>query len=278
MRAFAIAIFVFLSALAAALMARDDTVNADEFLELIGRADAAAAKGNYMDAEEALRTAVALYPDNPHVPMLLSNIGMYRYTRGALDSALMVLDQAAVRAPNSVTIALNRADVLTAAGMNDRAYAELSRVLQLDSLQADARMRRGLMALSSQPDSLSRAESDLAALDRSNPTGIEAAILGAAVALHKADYAEAARRLDKVLALDPTSGLRAQRAYCRLLLDDLPGASEDIAEGLRQCGEAGGKDAGEYYLMRSMLNQRRYRPDDAEADAKMAAKLLQSGD
>lgn len=255
-----------------------DTINPEQFLDLIGESDKAAAKGDFVAAEEALSLAISLYPDNPHVPMLLSNIGMYRFQRGVIDSALTVLDIAAERAPRSVTIALNRADVLIAAGEDARAYKELDRVLTLDSTLLEPRMRRAMMALQQETGDMPVAENDLGILERLAPESYEAGVTGAAVALRKGEFARAASALDIVIKHDPLTPLRAQRAYCRLMTDDLPGASEDIAEGLRQCGDSLGRDAGEYYLLRSMLNTRYYRPDDAEADAKKAAHLLELRD
>lgn len=251
-----------------------DTINAEPFLNLIGQADEASADGRLHDAEDALAMAIALYPDNPHVPMLLSNIGMYRYSRGAVDSALVALDEAAIRAPRSVTIALNRADVYRAAGRMADAYRELSRVLSLDSTLTEPRMQHGVLALSFGRDSVAVARRDLESLSIAVPNGIETATLGSLIMLDAADYAGALKYLDQVIALDPTNTLRLQRAYCRLMTDDLPGTSEDVAEGLRQTIDTDPREAAEYYIIRSMLNQKWYRPDDAEQDAQTARRLL----
>ena len=74
--------------------------------------------------------------------------------------------------------------------------------------------------------------------------------------------------LNVLIKKDPQSEYYAERAMCRLKLDDLGGASDDIARGLEL-------DAmnHELYMTRALLNRRRFREEDAKADARRALEL-----
>lgn len=100
------------------------------------------------------------------------------------------------------------------------------------------------------------------------PDDINTLISMASLYRYTMRFKEALPYLNRLITKDPTSNYYGERALCRLMTDDLQGASDDIAEGLKI-----NPNDGELYLCRSLLNRARYRMDDAEADGRRAVEL-----
>ena len=92
--------------------------------------------------------------------------------------------------------------------------------------------------------------------------------------LTKALFLEATGRPDEAIPYytrlirnEASPELYAARAICNIRIDDLGVASEDIAKGLEMS-----PDDPDLLVARALLNRRRYREKDAEADALAAIK------
>lgn len=242
------------------------TAVADEYLDLVGRADDAIAEGRWETADSLLTAAIQLDPANTGNIMLLSNLGMLRYYRGDDSAAIATLTQAHTIALRSTAILINRATVYTAKGRLAEAMADYDTVLMLDPSLAAPRFSRGMLALKT--GNIPLAESDMLTLDSIAPGSREAETGMAAVLTATGHFAEAAIRYTHVLDKDKQPEFYAARALCYLMTERLGDASEDIASGLML-----DPADGELYLYRAVLNKMRYRPDDARADAARAVEL-----
>lgn len=236
------------------------------YFRLMGEADEAINDERWDDAVTALKGALKAEPGNPTNILLMSNLGMVYFHSGRDSMAIDILNAAHNIAPASVTVLQNRARVLAVNGEVDKAYADYSEIIRLDSTLVEPHMIHGMMALGK--GDFVTAEKDIKRLEELAPDDINTLISVATLYRYTHRFKEALPYLNRLITKDPTSNYYSERALCRLMTDDLQGASDDIAEGLKLT-----PDNGELYLYRSLLNRARFRNDDAEADARKAVEL-----
>lgn len=237
-----------------------------DYYILIEKADKASKEGKWSEAEEHLRTALRSEPDNPTNVLLISNLGMIQFYDGRNDEALATLNEALNIAPNSVTILMNRARVLTSLGRELTAEEDYTRALKLDSTLIEPRFYRAMIRLNR--GDTQRAVSDIDTLAQKYPDDRLTNVAQATVLLQNGQWEEAIPHLNKAIKIQPDAAYYASRALCKMMTNDISGAADDIALGI----ELDPTD-GELYLYRAMLNKLRYRPDDARADGEKAIKF-----
>ena len=263
-----LSIFAIPSAIAAVSGEQPDSLHAPsaKYQELIGKADDAIKDSNWEDAESFFLEAMRTEPGNPTNILLMSNVGMLRHYAGKDSLALDMLDAAARMAPVSVTVKQNRATVLTSLGRLEEAYDEYNRIIGLDSTLAEPRFMRAMIDL--KLGNVEKAESDVDYMLRNFPDEQDTWTAAAYTYIATARFADAIPYLSKIIEQNPQPGDYGERALCYLMTDNLPDASTDIAEAIRL-----DPLNGDFYLYRSLLNKRRYRPKEAADDARKAAGL-----
>lgn len=236
------------------------------YMRKVEEADKACAEGRWFDAERALLEALRSEPANQSNVLLMSNLGLIRYNMGLDSLAIATLNEAHFIAPSSVTILSNRARIYASKGFEEEAYRDYDKILQLDSLELSARLPHCLYAL--RRHDFRTAKDDFEFMKRNFDGKIETEIAGAVVLSGIGDYAGAIPYYSRVLKERKEPEYYGGRAYCYLLTNSLQEASNDINAAL----ELSPND-GELYLYRAALNKMRYRPADADADAKKAVEL-----
>lgn len=242
------------------------TLGGSVYMKKIDEADKACNDGKWFDAERAILDALKAEPTNPSNILLLSNLGMIRYYMGLDSLAIETLNEAHEIAPASVTILANRARIHMATGKEREAYNDYSRIIRLDSLETSARLHHCLLSL--RRHDFRTAQRDFGFMERNSPSAIETQIAGAAVLSGTGQYQEAIPYYSRVIKERKEPEYYGGRAYCYLMTDALQEASDDINSAL-----ALNPDDGELYLYRAALNKMRFRPGDAEADARKAVEL-----
>lgn len=238
----------------------------DHIAEIVERSDSAIAEGRWKTAEALLLEAMELSPGNPANLLLLSNIGVVRHRMGDDVGALEALNDANAFAPASVTVLSNRARVYLSIGEKDKAVADYETVMRLDSTLADPYFYRGLVRFSR--GDLAGASDDFSRLRELSP-GSENSILAMAT-LHTATGRndEALKEYRELISISPEAEYYSGLIENRLALDQLSEAAEDIAEAMKRYPAD-----PEFYIFRAALNKRRYRYDEARADARRAVAL-----
>ncbi len=256
---FIILLILWLIAPAAGSQVLITSLAADSAFAAIDRQD-------WVKADSLLLLAINSRPSDPTNVLLLSNLGMVRHYMGRDSLALITLDDARRISPRSTVILANRATVLTSLGRIDEALADYYTLLSLDSAQVRPRYQRALLLLSK--GLTAGAEADAAALDTIAPDAVERHTLRAAMLQSRGEFSEAIPHYTAVIKENPQPEFYSARALCYLMTDMLPEAADDIASGL-----ALEPADPELYLYRAALNRLRYRPDDAEADARRAIQF-----
>lgn len=236
------------------------------YMQMVNSAEESCMRGQWVDAEKCLQSAIRLEPENPLNVMLLANIGMIRFYRGENDGAIAALDSAHNMAPRTTVILENRAKVKMSLNRVDDALADYDKILNIDSLNTYSRYMRGLL-LMQRSDTIG-ARKDFEALDRIAPDSLETNIAWASYGSFKGDWPEVERRLNRVIAKDPSPDFLIERARARLMTDNLQGASDDLGRAILHQPEN-----PTIYLLRAEINYLRYRYDDAAADARKALSL-----
>ena len=249
-------------------VAQDAKDNGDEdpYYLLTEQADKAIAAQDYESAAARLIEAMSIRPDAPENVMLLSNLGMvYSYMdRDSL--ALETLNKALDRAPSMRTVLSNRAHVLLKMGRDMEARSDLARVIDADSLNAEARYLHGLLSLWAGEDSV--ANVDFTVLESVAPTGLATAIARSAYLTKHGKTREALPYLRRMASLDPQPEHYAALAETLLSLGELTEAGEAITTGMEKF-----PDNAELYYCRAKLHRDLYELDRAREDARTAAKL-----
>ena len=250
-----------------------DTASGDAYVDpsspyftLIDEAEEAVAQSRWNDAARALKAAMRVEPGHPTNILLMSNLGMIYFHAGSDSLALEMLNAAHNMAPTVIPVLQNRARVLAVIGREDDAFDDYGRIIELDSTLTEPTYIHGMIAL--RKGLYDIAESDFKRLERLEPDGTNTLNGLSGLYRNTLRFKEALPYLDRLIEREPESYNYSARAVCRLFTDDLNGASEDIAEGLRL-----DPDDGELYLYRSLLNRARYRFDDARRDADRAITL-----
>lgn len=268
MRLTAILTALLLTCVGAGAATADSLTNYDEdpYVILVGEAEAAIAEGNYPEAAQRLLDALSVGPQRESNPLLQSNLAMV-YSYMDQDSlALKKLDELIASMPRMTTAIQNRAHVLMKLGDDRRAFDDFTTVLDIDSLNLDARYYHGMMALYGGRRDI--AEADFAVLQSRDPDSIDTATaLATLYSLTRQDQLalDYLRRLVKEI---PSPEYYSALAGCLLALDRLSEASEVIADGLKRYSHD-----PELYYYRARLNHACYRLDEAHADAKRAIEL-----
>lgn len=245
--------------------AAEPTIDENPYYILMGEAEKAIADENYEEAAARLIDAMAVEPDNPGNLLLMTNLGMVYSCLDRDSLAIATLDEVNRRAPNMSVALLNRGRIKLKLNKNDEALDDFNKVISIDSLNADARYFRGMMALYG-GDKVT-AETDLNVIKNSQPDRVRTwAALGALYSMTGRDN-EAIKYFEKLIEKEPSPEYFANLAGCYLAVENLTEASRVISEGLKLYS----RDP-ELYYYRAWLNRDRFRLDDAHNDAKLAIK------
>lgn len=266
-------VIAILTALSGCFAAYPDEPAADMVsvaLKEVAQADSAIAEHDWPLAERLLVDAIGLRPGDPSNILLMSNLGVVRLQKGDSEGALEVLNDANAIAPSSVTILNNRAKVYLSIGQKDRAVADYERVMAIDSTLSTPYFYRGMVRFS-QGD-IAGAREDFERLKTLSP-GSEDALLGMATLHTATGESEAAiEEFQKLLKLAPAAEYYSGLIENRLALDQYSEAAEEIAEAMRKYPVD-----PEFYILRALLNKRRYLYEEARADARRAVELGADG-
>ena len=246
-------------------VAIDPESEEDPYFILMGEAQKAIEEEKYEEAAARLIDAIGIEPGNPANLILKSNLGMVYSCLGRDSLAIATLDDVTNQAPNMSAAILNRGRIKLKINDNEGAYNDFCRVIEIDSVNADARYFRGMMALYGGNKSM--AETDFKKLEQIQPTRTRTfAALGTLYSMTGRER-QAVGYLTKLIEADPTPEYYSTLAGCYLVLEELSEASSLIAEGLKRFGHD-----PELYYYRAWLNRDRFRLDDAHEDARLAIK------
>lgn len=233
---------------------------------LIDQSEKALEEGDYENAALRLVEAMSVEPDNELNVALLSNLGMIYFYNEQDSMALVVLDKAIERAPRLIAPREGRARVLVANRRDSEAFEEYGNILEIDSINTNARFVHGMMALYS--GKLQIALDDIAVLERVIPVSSLTTLAKATLYSMTGNEIEAISLFRKLIETDPAPEYFSRLTACLITVDNLGDASDTIGKW----GEYYPDDAQMYYY-RALLNKKRYLVDDAQRDAKRAIEL-----
>lgn len=248
-----------------AVSAVDPASEEDPYFILMGEAEKAIADHNYEEATARLIDALGVDPANPANMILKTNLGMVYSELGRDSLAIATLDDVISKAPRMTVALLNRGRLNLKTDRTDAAMADFSRVLEIDSLNAEALYFRGMMSLYG--GDRESAETDFNTLKSSQPENPRTyRALSTLYSMTGREH-QAAEYFRKLIELEPAPEYYAALAGCYLTLEDLSEASSIIAEGLKLY-----PIDPELYYYRAWLNRERFRYDDARDDAAKAIR------
>ncbi len=244
---------------------KDPTIDEQPYYILMGEAEKAISDGNYEEAAARLIDAMATEPENPGNLLLMTNLGLVYSCLDRDSLALATLDEVNRRAPKMSVALLNRGRIKLKINDNEGALDDFDKVIELDSLNADARYFRGMMALYG--GDRQTAEGDLTVIGNLQPDRTRTHAALAALYSMTGRNREAIKHFEKLIEQEPSPEYFASLAGCYLAIEDLSEAAGVINEGMKLYP----RDP-ELYYYRAWLNRDRFRLDDAHADAKLAIK------
>lgn len=242
-----------------------DNDEEDPYLLLCGEADQALAEGRYYEAIQRYTDAIAMCPERPQNSMLLSNIGQIYGYAGDDSLSVVSFERALKMAPGLRPAMMGRAKALLRMHRNDDAYEAFSQLIEVDSLNYEARYMRGTMSLFG--DNIAVAEADFEVMNSLKPTDPDNIWAHAMLYSSTGRHHEAIPYLKKILEIEPSAEFYVALANAYLAESNLSEASATLNEGIGQYSE----DA-ELYLCRAILNKALYRMDEARKDASAALR------
>ncbi len=238
----------------------------DRYFSLLNQADSLVKASKWKEAEATYMEFLKENPGNSTNILIMANVGMLRHYSGNDSAAIEILDKVVDMAPRSVTVRSIRAKVLSSLGRLDDALTEYGVILELDSLVLEPRYMKFIIEIAKgrSVDAID----DLNFMQRHFPNEAETLEAQSYYDISEKDYKSALMPLTKLLSKRQSASAYADRAYCNLMTDNLTEASSDIHEAMRL-----DPANGELYLLRALLNRKRFRPADAMEDARRAATL-----
>lgn len=245
-----------------------DTTGYEErpYFLLIDQSEQALKDDKYAEAALRLVEAMAVEPNNPLNPAVMSNLGMIYFYNGQDSLALVTLDKVVERLPGLVAGHENRARVLTAMGRDDEAYKEYERVIEIDSVNTNARFYHGMMALYTGDVGTARADFDV--INTVVPSTRVNYLAQGTLNSMTGNPVDGAYYFRKLIEVDPSVEYYASLAGCYLAANNLGDAAETLTKAIEKY-----PDDPELYYYRAWLKRDRYELDEAHRDAKRAIEL-----
>lgn len=236
------------------------------YFYLSGEADKAIGTCDYPSAIMYIQEALAVEPDNPTNPLLLSNLGILCNILNQDSLAMDAFDRALMIAP-SMTIALNnRGKLHLKIGDEKRAFEDFGKVVERDSSNTEALFYHGIIALYSGQQEVARR--DISRLQHIAPDSHNTLIALASFYSLTGANETAIPFFQKLIEEDPQPEYYAGLAGCYLSIDDLSDASALLKEAMERF-----RDDPELFMYRAWLNKKRYLNKASREDAKKAISL-----
>ncbi len=244
----------------------DSIYEEDPYFLLMGEADQAIAKENWIEAAARLNDALAVKPNHPSNVLLLNNLASVYVCLEQDSLALSTYNRALDIAPSMVTVLNGKGRLLLKLGCDADAYRTFESAIAVDSLSTTARFYHGMLALYGGAQAI--AEQDFEVLKSIAPNSLDTSIaLGTLYSLTGRER-DAIPYLRSIIKLEPSPEYYASLAECYLALDELTDASFTLSDAMKLY-----PNDPELYYYRAWLNRDRYLYDDAKADAKRAIEL-----
>ena len=241
---------------------------AQNYTQWADSADNYIKRSRWADAKRCFTNAMRLEPANPGNSLLLSNMGIVSTELGDYEQALLYYEAALSRLKRSSAVHENRARTYLRMGEHEQeALDDINAALAIDSTLTWPLNMRGLLMLS-RNDTVS-AKRDFQRLLELQPDSVAPYYGLGTVAYREARFERADSLYSKALSISPRDEeVLFWRAASRLNLNKLNEADDDVSDGLKL-----NPRNGDFYLIRALLNQMRYRPTDAEIDLKNAREF-----
>jgi tetratricopeptide (TPR) repeat protein len=245
-----------------------DTFNFEErpYFFLIDQSEKALEENDYETAGLRLMEAMSVEPQNPLNVALLTNLGMIYYYNEQDSLALETLNEAVRRSPRLVGAHEMRARVLTGMNRDKEAYNDYCDIIEIDSVNTNARFMRGMMALYG--GDAETAKQDFDVLNRVIPLARNTLLANGTYLSMTGNDREAISYFRKLLEYEKMPEYYASLVGCLIAVDNLDEASKVLGEAFERY-----KSDPELYYYRAKLNKLRYMPEDAHKDAKRAVEL-----
>ena len=234
------------------------------YLELADSADFFIERENWDKAENAIIRALRLEPASFSNSLLLANLGLVQANKGEYKKAVESLSLGLNIAPSSTVLLNNRAHTYLLMDSVESAIKDIDKSLSIDSIQEWALQTRAFLYLQDKNFELSSRL--LNKLNKEFPENASAYSALASIDEQINRFESAKTNYIKALKINPEDE-DSRAAYIFLLIktEDYSQARSEIKEALNQDPEN-----PMYYLLRGYLHRLNYRPDEAQADKKIA--------
>lgn len=216
-----------------------------------------------MKAEHTIISALRLEPANFTNSLLFSNLGVVRTEQGKYNDALEAFALGLSIAPESKGILNNRARTFMLMNDYNRAMADLTESLRIDSIQEWPLQMRGLLRINAK-DTIG-AKNDFLLLTKNFHSNARAFAGLAKIAEWEGNNDEALKYYNEAIIINDDPETRSERILLKIRTDKYSDASQDIKESIDRYPQE-----PVFYLLRGYLHHLNYRYDEAEADKKIA--------
>lgn len=241
-------------------------LSAKKYEAYIDSADNYASHQHYTEAARCYREALKANPASPLNSKIFANLGICLTETGQFGLALEAFDVALVREPKSAPILTSRAKTYILTNNTEDALKDLDSALSVDSIYLSAlRLRGNLHMLDSD---YAAAMSDFRVINRHYPDD-ETGLTGLARCFeHASELRQAIEFYKQALHVSDDPDTNVALAGALINDNQLTEAREHIREAIRRHPRC-----ANLYLMRGVVHQRMFQPEEAATDKKTAINL-----
>lgn len=242
---------------------QQNNLNPSPYLQYIDSADHYISKEKWELAEKYILKALRNQPANPTNTLLFTNLGICQLNLNRPSDALRSLEIAAIKAPSSTKVLLNKARALYLLNNREDALIDLNNAISKDSLNADILRLRG--SILQQKGSYEEAANDFKTMTAIQPDNAWAwASLGSCLAQLE-NHKDARNAFSKAISLSNEPEIYQATALYYITQNDFLYAKEIITTAISKFPHQ-----GELYLVRALIHLNQFQHSDAELDKKTA--------
>lgn len=237
----------------------------DKYYEYADSADHCMAESKWQKAEEFLLKALRERPADINNSLLLNNLGNVRLNSGNTFQAIEAYNLGLSLTPNSLVLLKNRASAFLEADSLNNALSDVEHALEIQPDDRWCIKTHGLILI--EQNRFEDALTEFYKLLEKEPEAEDILKVTVSAEVSAKMFANAEKHAAVLTRVHPSAENWYLQATVFIMNDKLTDADDAVYNGL-----ALDNRCGELYMLKAYLSMKRYRPEDADMEKKLAVE------